>query len=259
MTRDHETGFILPQYSRHLPAHLDQESINFLTEKGALCVPATCFRNNLFTSYAHHVHSDLPLLDLNGLIRPIIQNDKDHSISLLLLQAVLFAASAFVNIEDIQAAGFESRIQARTTFFQRARLLYDFDYEEDRLTLTQSLLLMSYWEESPRGPKDGCHWLGLSLGVAQTIGLHRKPHFADEDTARIRTRLWWCIYARDCLMALDMRPSMHISSVEFDTRPLTIDHFELELSAATVNSTGYSGLLGNAEHQRSLAVIFLRK
>ncbi|PLB44163.1 hypothetical protein P170DRAFT_313886, partial [Aspergillus steynii IBT 23096] len=259
LTRGDESGFILPQYTRALPEHLDQDDIRFLAKKGALSVPATCLRNKLLTSYAHHVHSDMPLLDLDELVRPIITNDVDHPISLLLLQAVLFAAAAFVDIEDLQDVGFESRKHARATFYRRARLLYEFDYEQDRINLVQALLLMSYWEESPNGLKDGWHWLGLVLSVAQTIGLHRKTESADGDSMRIRTRLWWCIYTRDSVMALDMRHPMHISSIEFDTQPLMIDHFQLELSEPTVNSIGYSGLLGNAEHQRSLAVIFIAK
>lgn len=254
-----KTGFVLPQYTKALPSHLDQDDIRYLAKKGALSVPATGLRNKLMTSYAHHVHSDLPLLNLDNLVRPILQNDANDAISLLLLQALFFAAVTFVDIEDLQAAGFESRPHAQRTFFQRARLLYDFDYEQDRMTLVQALLLMSYWEEMPNGRKDGWHWLGLAFSVAQTIGLHRKTESGDEDTTRIRTRLWWCICTRDCLMTLDMRHSMLISNLESNTQELTIDHFELQLSEVTVSSIGYSGLLGNAEHQRSLAVIFIEK
>jgi hypothetical protein len=54
-------------------------------------------------------------------------------------------------------------------------LLYDFDYESDRLILIQALLLMIYWYETPDDQKDTWHWMGMAISLAYTIGLHRNP------------------------------------------------------------------------------------
>lgn len=70
--------------------------------------------------------------------------------SLLLLQAILLAGSRVcTNPQLMDANG--STTPAAMTFYKRAKALYDANYEDDRVTIVQALILMGwYWEVSSR-------------------------------------------------------------------------------------------------------------
>ncbi|KAF4765681.1 hypothetical protein HAV15_003835 [Penicillium sp. str.  len=255
------SGF-LPDYIRGLPARLQKEDIDYLAVKGALTIPDVALRNELLKSYIHYVHTYMPLLDLEEFLQNIVQNDGIHRISLLLFQAVMFAGVAFIDMKHLQAAGYQTRKVARKVFFQRARLLYDFDYEVDRISLVQSLLLMTYWYETPDDQKDTWHWMGVSLSLAHTIGLHRDPGNSRMDVRRQRMwkRIWWSTYTRDRLIALGMRRPMRVKDDDCDVPMLSLDDFEFHpFSPEIVAIVGNSEILQNVSHQRELALMFIEK
>jgi hypothetical protein len=255
------SGF-LPDYIRGLPARLQKEDIDYLAVKGALTIPDVTLRNELLKSYIHYVHTYMPLLDLEEFLQNIVQNDGIHRISLLLFQAVMFAGVAFIDMKHLQAAGYQTRKAARKVFFQRARLLYDFDYEVDRISLVQSLLLMTYWYETPDDQKDTWHWMGVSLSLAHTIGLHRDPGNSRMDVRRQRMwkRIWWSTYTRDRLIALGMRRPMRVKDDDCDVPMLSLDDFEFHpFSPEIVAIVGNSEILQNVSHQRELALMFIEK
>ncbi|KAJ5825553.1 hypothetical protein N7474_002691 [Penicillium riverlandense] len=259
---DPRGGVYLPDYIRGLPARLQTEDIEYLAAKGALTVPDVSLRNELLKSYIHYVHTYMPLLDLEDFLQTIVQNDGIHRISLLLFQAVMFAGMAFIDMKHLQAAGYQTRKAARKIFFQRARLLYDFDYEVDRISLVQSLLLMTYWYETPDDQKDTWHWMGVSLSLAHTIGLHRDPGNSRMDLRRQRMwkRIWWSTYTRDRLIALGMRRPMRVKDDDCDVPMLTLDDFEFHpFSPEIVSMVGNSEILQNVGHQRELALMFIEK
>ncbi|KAL4927916.1 putative C6 transcription factor (Ctf1B) [Aspergillus undulatus] len=256
------TGIVLPDYIRGLPARLQKEDIDYLAMKGALTVPDVTLRNELLKAYIHYVHTYMPLLDLEDFLQTIVQNDGIRRMSLLLFQAVMFAGTAFIDLRHLQAAGYTSRKAARKAFFQRARLLYDFDYEVDRISLVQSLLLMTYWYETPDDQKDTWHWMGVSLSLAHTIGLHRDPANSRMDIRRQRMwkRIWWSTYTRDRLIALGMRRPMRVKDDDCDVPMLTLDDFEFHpFSPEIVSMVGNSEVLQSVNHQRELASMFIEK
>jgi hypothetical protein len=114
-------GF-LPDYIRGLPPRLQHEDIDYLAAKGALTLPDVELRNELLKSYIHYVHPYMPLLDLDEFLQTIARNDGIHRMSLLLFQAVMFAGTAFVDMEHLRNAGYPNRKLARKVFFQRARV-----------------------------------------------------------------------------------------------------------------------------------------
>lgn len=253
---------LLPDYIRGLPTRLQPEDVDYLAMKGALTIPDVPLRNELIKSYVHYVHTYMPLLDLEDFLQTIHHNDGINRLSLLLFQAVMFAGTAFIDLQHLQAAGYASRKAARKAFFQRARLLYDFDYEVDRISLVQSLLLMTYWYETPDDQKDTWHWMGVSLSLAHTIGLHRDPGNSRMDLRRQRMwkRIWWSTYTRDRLIALGMRRPMRVKDDDCDVPMLTLDDFDFHpLAPEIVAMVGHSEVLCNVEHQRELALMFIEK
>jgi hypothetical protein len=256
------SGVVLPDYIRGLPQRLQKEDIEYLAMKGALTVPDVGLRNELLKAYIHYVHTYMPLLDLEDFLQTIVQNDGIRRMSLLLFQAVMFAGTAFVDLKHLHAAGYSSRKAARKAFFQRARLLYDFDYEVDRISLVQSLLLMTYWYETPDDQKDTWHWMGVSLSLAHTIGLHRDPGNSRMDARRQRMwkRIWWSTYTRDRLIALGMRRPMRVKDDDCDVPMLTLDDFEFHpFSPEIVSMVGNSEILQDVSHQKELALMFIEK
>lgn len=259
---DRSGGIVLPDYIRGLPPRLQREDIDYLAMKGALTVPDVGLRNELLKAYIHYVHTYMPLLDLEDFLQTIVQNDGIRRMSLLLFQAVMFAGTAFIDLKHLHAAGYPTRKAARKAFFQRARLLYDFDYEVDRISLVQSLLLMTYWYETPDDQKDTWHWMGVSLSLAHTIGLHRDPGNSRMGLRRQRMwkRIWWSTYTRDRLIALGMRRPMRVKDDDCDVPMLTLDDFEFHsFSPEVINMVGDSEILQNVNHQKELALMFIEK
>ncbi|KAF2182235.1 hypothetical protein K469DRAFT_691463 [Zopfia rhizophila CBS 207.26] len=220
----------LPLFIKSLPARIGPDEIAYLEKKGALTVPKSTLRNEMLRAYVEFVHPYMPLLDLHDFLMVIDRPDGSlGKVSLILFQAVMFAGSAFVGMRHLRTAGYVTRKEARKDFFQKTRLLYDFDYESDRVSLAQALLLLTYYYETPDDQKDTWHWMGVATSVAHTIGLHRNPDKTDMDSKRTKLwkRIWWSTYMRDRLIALGMRRPTRIKAEDFDVPMLTLDDFEL--------------------------------
>ncbi|QSS62683.1 C6 transcription factor [Histoplasma capsulatum] len=252
----------LPNFIRPLPAKFQSDDIAYLEAKGALTIPSQGLRKELMKSYLQFVHPYMPLLELDDFLRTMARNDGSLRMSLLLFQATMFAGTAFISMKHLIEAGYESRKEARKAFFQRARLLYDFDYEADRISLVQSLLLMTHWYEMPDDQKDTWHWMGVSLSLGHTIGLHRDPSTSCMDSRRQKLwkRVWWSIYTRDRLIALGMRRPTRIKDEDCNVPMLTLDDFDIQpLSAEALQIVGDCELVHNIDQQRQLASMFVEK
>jgi hypothetical protein len=115
----------LPGFIKPLPSRIGTDDVEYLEKKGALTIPPIALRNALLQSYVEYVHGYMPLLDLNDFLSAIHRSDGHTGhISLLLFQAVMFAGAAFVDVEHLQAAGFQTRKAARKAFFLKARVRY---------------------------------------------------------------------------------------------------------------------------------------
>jgi Fungal Zn(2)-Cys(6) binuclear cluster domain len=116
---------VLPPYVRRLPPALVTDDIEYLQKKGCLDIPTDNIRNALLSSYIQYVHPYMPILDLEHFLCPVEASDGSMGkISLLLLQAVLFAGAAFVDGQYLFAAGFSDRKTARKTFCSRAKVCF---------------------------------------------------------------------------------------------------------------------------------------
>ncbi len=256
-------SYNLPAYIKPVPSRLGQDEIMFLERKGALTIPSVGLRDALLKAYAEFVHPYMPLVNLHELVATIDQNDGSQTISLLLFQAIMFVGVATVDMRFLKAAGYATRRDARREFFQKTRVLYDFDYEIDRISLIQSLLLMTYWYETPDDQKDSHHWMGIAVSLSHTIGLHRNPEKTssmDIPRQRLWRRIWWSTYMRDRLIALGMRRPTRIKNKDFDVPMLTMEDFEIdELSDGASCIPSDCKVMRDADMQRQLAVMCIEK
>ena len=221
----------LPAYIKPLPVRFGHDDITYLQNKGALAIPDQELRNELLRSYAEYMHPFMPLLDWHKFVRIVDQNDGLQSVSLLLFQAVMFTGIATVEMRLLKAAGYSTRREARRAFFNKTRLLYDLDYEDDSITLIQALLLMTYWRENPNGRKETHHWIEVAVSFAHKIGLHRNPEEVialEPWRQKLWKRIWWSAYIRDSQIALGTRRSTRMKDVDFDVPMLQLADFELD-------------------------------
>lgn len=142
------------------------------------------------------------------------------------------------------------------------QLLYDFDYESDRLVLVQGLMLMTYWYETPDDQKDTWHWMGVAISLAHTIGLHRNPETTSMSVPKQRLwkRVWWSCFMRDRLIALGMRRPTRIKDEDFDVPMLVESDFEIQaLPDSNSVIAPECTLMRDVAMQRELAVLCITK
>lgn len=220
----------LPAYIRPIGPNIMSEDLAYLERRGALSIPEIGLRNELLRCYVQYVHPNLPLLNLQDFLAAVNKNDVSDSLSLLLFQAVMFAGTGFIDMRYLVAQGYDTRKAARRAYFLKCKALYDLDYELNRETLVQSVLLMTYWYEAPDDPKDIWHWLGIAISLARTIGMNcdTRQSGMDPKTRHLWKRLWWCCFMRDRLISLGMRRPLRIHEGDSDLPMLEIEDFETE-------------------------------
>ncbi|KAF5242940.1 hypothetical protein FANTH_8436, partial [Fusarium anthophilum] len=174
-------------------------------------------RNALLRSFFAHIHPFMPIIDMDEFLEAISSDGRHLQISLLLFQAVMFAGAACIPMCYLQRLGFDSRKDAREELFARVRLLYDFDYESDRLVLVQSLLLMTLWYKSPKEHRNTWHWIDVAVSQAFATGLHIEPDktiFSSQQCS-LRRKIWWSCYASDKLISLTLKRPPKIRTGDF--------------------------------------------
>lgn len=230
-----------------------------------MTIPDDDFRDELLRTYVKVVHPFMPILDLEAFLGPVISGRSRNPVSFLLFQAVMFASVTFVDAGFLRARGFSRRKVARKTFFNRVRLLYSLDCETDRLSLVQSLLLMTYWYSTPEDEKDTWYWMGIAISIGQIIGIHRHPKDSkiDKREKQLRTKIWWSCFMRDRLLALGIRRPIRIRKKDSNVPMLTLDDFDLgppsEEIKALFGGSEYTGFKPESRKTAAVMCIELAK
>lgn len=172
--------------SRARLTELDNVEIEILHQRGAFLLPPRSLCDELIDSYFRWIHPVVPVINKTKFMRRY--KDPKNPPSLLLLQAMLLAGSRVcTNSQLMDANG--SSTPAALTFYKRAKALYDANYEDDRVTIVQSLLLMGwYWEGPEDVTKNVFYWTRVATIVAQGSGMHRSVE--GSQLSRSDKRLW---------------------------------------------------------------------
>jgi len=167
----YEVPEIIGEKALNLPYSVqsEMEETESLKRKGALIVPERSVSDKLIHVFFQFIHPACPVFDRKEFARLYKQN----KMSLLVLQVVYCLAVTVCDESLVQEAGFDDRSKARIEFYTRAKALYHADYERDKVKLVSVLFLMAFWSGGPLDEKDAWHWLGASIGLAQTMGMHR--------------------------------------------------------------------------------------
>ncbi|KAL6872086.1 fungal-specific transcription factor domain-containing protein [Trichoderma novae-zelandiae] len=207
-------------------SRLDDDDMQYLKRKGALSLPPRAVMDVFVSNYFQLFHPFFPILDKSSFLASYYRSDRDaashsHGLSLLLLQAILFTATATVPMSTVRDAGFTSRKEARNLLHKRARYLYEFDFESDNIINIQALLLMSHFYPSMVDQKHTWFWIHQAISLAQGLGLHRNA--SQEPQRKLWARIWWACLVRDRLTALGTGRPMHINSLDCTVPMLTLD------------------------------------
>ena len=169
---------------------LDNIEINILHQRGAFLLPPRSLCDELVECFFKWVAPVVPVINRGRFMQRY--RDAKNPPSLLLLQAMLLAGSRVcTNPQLMDANG--STTPAAMTFYKRAKALYDANYEDDRVTIVQALVLMGWYWEGPEGTtpkhvfvlslfltftidvtKNVFYWTRVATIVAQGSGMHRR-------------------------------------------------------------------------------------
>ena len=138
--------------SRARLTELDQLEIEILHQRGAFLLPPRPLCDELVEAFFKWVAPVVPVINRGRFMQRY--RDNINPPSLLLLQAILLAGSRVcTNPQLMNANG--SASPAAMTFYKRAKALYDANYEDDRVTIVQALVLMGWYWEGPEGSFPG--------------------------------------------------------------------------------------------------------
>ncbi|OBT39687.1 hypothetical protein VE00_09975 [Pseudogymnoascus sp. WSF 3629] len=254
-----DSGYLsppLPGAFTAFPCNLSSSDLSYLHSHDTFTLPNAAMQSELLKAYADFVHSQMPILDLEELLLTVkhmddqpdeqrtdsggFENSSRKQISFLLFQAVMYAGLGYLSTKALREAGFQSRSSAQTIFFNRVTLLYSFNTCDDRLSVIQSLLLMTLCAST----SEARHWLRLATSFSQSLGLNcdvsssnlplRKKH--------LHHRIWWTAFLRDRILALglsnDSCRTFIIKTEDCRIDLLSLEDFDLDESKLNHETIG---------------------
>ncbi|KAM5529918.1 fungal specific transcription factor domain-containing protein [Fusarium oxysporum f. sp. phaseoli] len=207
-----------------IPAGLDPLEIQILKRRGAFVLPPKTLCDDLIETYFAWAHPIVPVINRTKFMSQY--RDPKNPPSMLLIQCILLAGARISTNSQLMVDG--STSTAVATFYRRAKALYDADYERDRITLVQSMLLMGwYWAGPDDIIKNMFYWSQSAIAVAQNFGLHRSMENSGLSISekRLRKRIWWTLFTRDRALAVGLGQSVSINLDDCDVDLIAEDDF----------------------------------
>ncbi|KAB8276361.1 hypothetical protein BDV30DRAFT_206567 [Aspergillus minisclerotigenes] len=217
---------------------LPPSDIAYLDSQKCFNVPSGEFLETLISHYFLYVHPCLPVINEAEFWAMFRQRERGKPFSLLVFQAMLFVASSYLPVEYVKRSGAQSIISLRDTFYKRAKLIYDFNLEDDQLRLCQAAILLTY-RCCSTDQLSNTMWLALGIQHARAVNAHAYYRYhVNERTTRVKLkRLWWCLILRDRLLSLGVRRTLQIHPSHFDVAshsPLVCEDLEDEVHSSEV-------------------------
>ena len=209
--------------------NLDTVQMEILRLRGAFHLPEKHLCDDLINSFFEHIYPMEPIIN-----KQIFMEDyQNGTVSLLLLQSVLLAGSRMsTNPLIFDSDG--SNYLASATFYQRAKALYDANFETDEVAVVQSLILFSrFWEGVDDILGNSFYWTRIAIIVAQGYGFNRNLARASkytEERVRICKIIWWDLYIKDMSVSVAFGRPRSILLEDCDVPMLQLEDFTPDLS-----------------------------
>ncbi|KAL9131536.1 MAG: hypothetical protein Q9217_000550 [Psora testacea] len=211
--------------TRSRMTELDNLEMEILHQRGAFLLPPRALCDELVDAFFKWIAPVVPVINKSRFMTRY--RDTKNPPSLLLLQAILLAGSRVcTNPQLMDSSG--STTPAAMTFYKRAKALYDANYEDDRVTIVQALVLMGwYWEGPEDVTKNVFYWTRVATVVAQGSGMHRSVEQSQLGKAdkKLWKRIWWTLFTRDRSVAVALGRPVHINTDDSDVEMVTEDDF----------------------------------
>ncbi|KAK9239822.1 fungal-specific transcription factor domain-containing protein [Lipomyces kononenkoae] len=201
---------------------LDPEEIEMLNRRGAFLLPPRDICDELVECFFTTIHPIVPMINRTQFMRRY--NDPQNPPSLLLLQSILLAGTRVCRNPALMDQN-GSADMASLTLYKRAKALYDANYEDDRISIVQSLVLLGWWWEGPEDvTKNVFYWTRVALSVAQGFGIHRSVEHSQLSIVdkRLWKRLWWVLFSRDRNVAIALGRPVLINTEDTDV-PMLVE------------------------------------
>ncbi|KAG8409040.1 hypothetical protein J3458_020040 [Metarhizium acridum] len=174
---------------------LNPRDLQHLERRGCFSLPSRGMQDALLRAYFHHVHPFAPVVD----VPDFAYRYTTGQVSILLLWSMFAAAGgvSHVYMRELRPASSTSmeltnvwwfvdeqlptgelgttRTEAKSTAFERAKAVYELEYEKETMLLIQSTYLMSYRLGRLNDVRGPWYWMGVAINLAYTAGLHRLP------------------------------------------------------------------------------------
>ncbi|KAK4497772.1 hypothetical protein PRZ48_010425 [Zasmidium cellare] len=199
---------------------LDPESLSYAEAKGCFSLPSQALCEELVKCYFHFVHSTLPIVDAEDFLSQYTQGYQNPS--LLLLWSMFSVAANFVTNHYVAQSGCKTRQEFKKSLYSKAKCLYDIGYEQDKITLIQSSLLLSFWYSDLQDNAQSWHWTGVAISMAHAIGLHRNPDSRNINSSissarrRLWSNIWWSCFFRDRWLSFGYGRPLRINADDCD-------------------------------------------
>ncbi|KAF9924139.1 hypothetical protein FBU30_005833 [Linnemannia zychae] len=146
---------------------------------------------SLLNLYFQYMYPSAPMFIRKTFMDNFHNNRPDLS-QILILNAIFSNACWYSDDPAVR--------QESTKYFNRAKIILDETYHVSRISTVQALLMMAHHQYGMGNYSGGWLYTGMSIRIAQDIGLHRQDVIEDEPEEReVKKRLWWCLYMADRL------------------------------------------------------------
>ncbi|KAK5705300.1 hypothetical protein LTR97_002418 [Elasticomyces elasticus] len=194
---------------------LSAQDVEVLKLQGAFDLPDLPLRQSLLEACITYCVPWMPVIDVASFD---VTSTGDGS-SLVLLQAVMLSGAIMRPTICSKAV--------IAQYYRRLKALILSGYESDPLKTLSALCLIQWYTTA--APKDVStdsprFWNTYAIGLAHQLGLHKRQSRLSDDAA-LRRRIWFTLYARDCLTsAAHGRPRL-LTSADSDLSPLSTEDF----------------------------------
>ncbi|KAI0479874.1 hypothetical protein F4859DRAFT_477602 [Xylaria cf. heliscus] len=198
------------------------QDVAYLRSKGVFSVPSEHVCQALLIAYFHHIHPILPVVDAAAVLTAF-RTGGAASLKLGLLWSMFSVAANHVDEAIVRQAGYQSHKDMKKAMFTRAKCLYDHEWEEDRISIIQSVSLLAFWYSDLCERTESWHWMGIAISLSQTLGLNRDPDCGQYNTRlsdrqrQLWRRIWWSCFFRDRWLSFGMGRPMRINIRDCDT------------------------------------------
>ncbi|OAR03620.1 hypothetical protein LLEC1_04772, partial [Akanthomyces lecanii] len=114
--------------------------------------------------------------------------------------------------------------------YEKIKILICVNFEPNMLTVLKVLSFLALWSPNPShvvsldGP---WHATGSAIRLAIQMGMHKDSTYADKSDRKCRRRLWWLIFASDCVLALIYGRLPALKRNDFDVSPLSEEDLDV--------------------------------